>query len=197
MELGSYAMAEEPVHHGNQAVGKIVFGVFIAVVGFFIFVAFRNGWSLSLSELPEQVAFAFSGEAIDEIPEAAENIEVTVVSKKVITSSHGTYLSVSGEVINTNPGRRSQVIIRGRLYDTAGKMRGEARMPCGRAVDDKAIKKTALGGIQQHFSDDGVLHNCVLGPNDSKLFQVVFEDLPEDYTAEFDVKVKAVAAILK
>lgn len=196
MELGNFTVAPtEDEHHGNQALGKIVFGVFVAVVGFLVFVAFRNSWDLSLSELPEQVAFAVSGEAIDEVPESAENIEVTVISKKVISSAHGTYLSVAGEVINNNPGRRSQVIIRGKLYDSKGKIRGEARMPCGRAVDDKAIKKTVIGGIQNHFNDEGTIHNCQIGPNDSKLFQVVFEDVPDDYDAGFEVKVKAIAAV--
>jgi predicted Zn finger-like uncharacterized protein len=197
MELGSYAVSQAPEpHHGHQLAGKVAFGVIIVLIAFFLFVAGRNGWSLSLSALPEQVSFAFSSSSLEEIPESAENIEATVVTKKVVTSSRGTYLIVSGEVINNNPSGRSHILLRGRLYDGQGELRGEARMPCGRAIDKKIIRKTPAHSISQHYMDKGRLHNCQIGPNGNRIFQVVFNDLPDDYDAGFDIRVNAIAATI-
>ncbi|MBN2529283.1 MAG: zinc-ribbon domain-containing protein [Deltaproteobacteria bacterium] len=196
MELDSFAVQQHgvPVHHGHQMAGKVAFGVIVFLIFFFLFVAFRNGWSLSLSDLPEQIGFAFSGETMESIPDEAENIEAVVVSKKVLTSKLGTWLSVAGEVINNNPGSRSNIIMSGRLYDSKGELRSETRMPCGRSLDEKTIRKTAIGSIQQQFLANGTLYNCKIGPNDGRVFQLIFEDVPDDYDAGFEVKVKAVAA---
>ncbi|MBN2714833.1 MAG: zinc-ribbon domain-containing protein [Deltaproteobacteria bacterium] len=195
MELGSYAVTSHaPPPHGHQVAGKIIFGVIVLLIVFLLFVAFRNGWSLSLSGLPEQIAFAFSSEALEDIPDEAKNIEATVVSKKVVTSPRGGYLIVSGEVINNNPGSRSNVIVRGRLHDQKGDVRGEARMPCGHAVDEKVIRRTPPGSMNQHFMENGRPHNCQIGPNDNRIFQVVFDNLPADYDAGFDVHIMVVSA---
>ena len=80
------------------------------------------------------------------------------------------------------------------LYDSAGDLRAEARMPCGRAVDDKALKATPKGTVAGHFSPGGTLYNCQLSPDGSTLFQVIFENVPADYDATFEVKVMVVAA---
>jgi predicted Zn finger-like uncharacterized protein len=197
MELGSYAVSQAPEpNHGHQLAGKITFGVIVVLIVFFLFVAGRSGWSLSLSALPEQISFAFSSGSLEEIPESAKNIEATVVTKQVVTSSRGTYLIVSGEVINNNPSGRSNILLRGRLYDGKGELRGEARMPCGRVVDKKVIRKTPAHSISRHYMDRGNLINCQIDPNGGRIFQVVFNDLPEDYDAGFDIRVSAIAATI-
>ncbi len=194
LELDTYTIRSD-VHPGHQLAGKVIAGIFIALVGFLIFVAARNGWNLSIPDLPEQIAFAFSSEAGESLPAEVENMDVTVMDRRMVLADDGTaYLSVGGEVFNNNMAGRSHIILRGRLYDSAGDLRAEARMPCGRAVDDKALKATPKGTVAGHFSPGGTLYNCQLSPDGSTLFQVIFENVPADYDATFEVKVMVVAA---
>lgn len=194
LELGEYSVAAQEPPKDNQMVGKIVFGIFVFLVSVFVFVAFRNNWKLSLSQLPDQVAFAFSGEATESFPDAVENMEAMVVTRKVIAGKKATFLSVSGDITNNNPGSRSNVIVRARLYDGNGDMRGEAKMPCRRSVEDKLLKTTAKGALAAHFLTNGKVHDCSISPNGSALFQVVFDDVPDDYDASFQIKVQIVSA---
>jgi hypothetical protein len=194
LELDTYTIRSD-VHPGHQLAGKVIAGIFVALVGFLIFVAARNGWNLSIPDLPEQIAFAFSNEAGETLPAEVENMDVTVIDRRMVLADDGTaYLSVGGEVFNNNMAGRSHIILRGRLYDSAGDLRAEARMPCGRAVDDKALKATPKGTVAGHFSPGGTLYNCQLSPDGSTLFQVIFENVPADYDATFEVKVMVVAA---
>ena len=194
LELGTYTISEAPPPKGQTA-GKIVFFIGIMLIGFFIFVAYRNSWSLSLFELPEQVAFALSDEPTEQLPSSVKNIDTTMLDKKIVLSDKDIpYLVVSGEVVNNNPGTRQHIIIRGKLYDGEGKMRMEARMPCGRIVEEKTLKLTPQDAVTGHFATDGTLFNCSISPNDSTVFQVIFEKLPPDYNALFTVKLQAVAA---
>jgi hypothetical protein len=51
--------------------------------------------------------------------------------------------------------------------------------------------------VKDLYLTDGQLYNCHLSPNGSTIFQIVFEKVPVDYDAHFQIEVAAVAAIVK
>jgi predicted Zn finger-like uncharacterized protein len=196
LELGGFAIPDEIAGAtGSQTAGKIVVVGLVLVVVFFLFVAFRNGWSLSLEELPDQIGFAFSGAELDSIPDAARDIELQVSERHLVPAdSGGNYLVVTGTVFNSAIYSRREVIIRGRLVDSTGEIRGETRAPCGKVLGDETIRVTAPSAIEGHYRQDGVFHNCRIKADDTGVFQLIFADVPADYGSTFSVEVKAVAA---
>jgi predicted Zn finger-like uncharacterized protein len=193
LELGGYTMAESS---GTvQTIGKIVFGFILLIIGFFIFVAARNGWTLSTLELSDQIAFAFSDKTLEALPDTVKKIEATVSKKSIITGRNNKlFLSVVGEVINNNPTSRSHIIVKGELIDSNGNTRAMTRVPCGRVTEEDVIKKTKAGSVALLYRSGGDLYNCHIGPDDSTIFQIIFENVPSDYNAAFKVKVTPVAA---
>jgi len=196
LELSGYVIQDDQGSTGSgQAVGKFMTAVVVLVVLFFVFVAWRNGWSISFSDLPAQIGFAFSGESSDAISAEARDIEVTVADRRlVIADDKASYLVVSGTVFNAAAVGRSQVVLRGRLSDPSGELRDEARGPCGKVVDDEAIKATARGAIGGHFRSDGALVDCVIKSESDNVFQLIFENVPLDYSPDFTVEAVAVSA---
>ncbi|MBN2803969.1 MAG: zinc-ribbon domain-containing protein [Deltaproteobacteria bacterium] len=196
LELGSYSMTPE-IHHSRagQITGKIFFIAGLMITGLLIFTAYRNSWTFSIFDIREEIAFAFSDEPTENLPPAVENIDVSILDKKIVMSQQGdAFLVIAGEVVNNNPAVREHIIIRGKLYDADGKLRSSQRMPCGKVIDEKALKKTDKGEAAALFRDNGVIYNCSISSDDSTLFQIIFEDVPDDYNAMFNVKVQAVAA---
>jgi len=198
LELAGFVIADEPV--GNtaaQTAGKVFLIGLVLLVVFFVFVAYRNGWSLSLSELPEQVAFAFSGAEYEAVPAAARDIEPSVLERSLVqTEAGGHYLVVTGTVFNSALTPRREVLLRGRLLDGGGDIRGETRAPCGRVLDEQVIRATAPEAVDGHYRQDGIHYDCRIRAEGSTSFQLVFTDVPVDYGGGFTVDVRAVAAVV-
>jgi predicted Zn finger-like uncharacterized protein len=199
LELDGYTITDVPqataTSGSGQAVGKVMTVIVALVVLFFVFVAWRNDWSISFSDLPAQIGFAFSGDSSDSISAEARDIEVTVIERRlVIADDKATYLVVTGTVFNAATVGRNQVVLRGRLTDLTGELRDEARGPCGKVVDDEAIKATSRGAIAGHFRSGGSLVDCVVKPEGENVFQLIFENVPLDYSPDFNVEVVAVTA---
>ncbi|NLN63514.1 MAG: hypothetical protein GX146_11640 [Myxococcales bacterium] len=200
LDLGEYTLHHgiAPQATGNQRAGKVVFAVLLLVMIFLIFVTWRNDWNLSPLDLPDQVAFAFSGEAKESLPKAVKNIEAFVLKSAVVVDAQNkSLLSVTGDVYNNNPTARAHILLRGRLRDTAGKVRAETRLPCGRAYDNLALRNRKTASVRDLFLVDGVLYDCQISAQSSTLFQLVFDDLPDDYQPSFSVEVVPVAAVAK
>ncbi|HUT79261.1 MAG TPA: zinc-ribbon domain-containing protein [Polyangia bacterium] len=196
LELGGFAIPDESVSSsGAQTAGKIVVVGLILFTVFFLFVAFRNGWSLSLEELSDQISFAFSGAEHEPIPDAARDIELQISERHLVQAdSGGHYLVVSGTAFNSAIYSRREVIVRGRLVDSNGEIRGETRAPCGKVLEDETIRVTAPEAIEGHYRQGGVFHICRIKADDTGVFQLIFADVPADYGSTFTVEVKAVAA---
>ena len=101
---------------------------------------------------------------------------------------------VTGTVFNTATVGRNQIVLRGRLLDLAGELSDETRGPCGKVVEEEAIKATAKGAIGGHFRSGGSLIDCVIKPVGDNVFQLIFENVPLDYSPDFTVDVVAVSA---
>jgi predicted Zn finger-like uncharacterized protein len=196
LELGGYAIADEsPPAGSGQLVGKVMTAIIILVILLFVFVAWRNGWSISLSDLPGQFAFAFSGDSSDAVSIEARDLEVTISERNLVIADDKTaYLVVNGTIFNAASTGRSEAVLLGRLLDPTGEVRDESRGPCGKIIDDPAIKATAKGAMGGHFRQGGSLFDCTIKPEGSTVFQLIFEEVPLDYDSKFSVEVKAVSA---
>ncbi|MBW2277046.1 MAG: zinc-ribbon domain-containing protein [Deltaproteobacteria bacterium] len=196
LELSGYAIAEEQTTtESGQAVGKFMTVIVVLVVIFLVFVAWRNDWSISLGDLPAQIGFAFSGDESDAISSEAREIDVMIADRRLMIADDKTsYLVVTGTVYNGASVGRNAVVLRGRLTDLTGELRDEVRGPCGKMVEDEAIKATAKGAIGGHFRSGGTFSDCVIKTDGDNVFQLIFENVPLDYSPDFNVEVIAVSA---
>ncbi len=194
LDLGGFAISNEIPAKG-QAIGKVIFVVVVLLVGFLVFVAYRNGWAISIPALPDQIAFAFSGEELEDLPKEARDIEAIIDRRKIIMNREKTpFLVVQGEVTNNATVGRSRIIMRASLIDTVGDIRAQVRAPCGKLMDDSVIEATPKGAMEGHYRRGGALYNCSVEGNGNTVFQLIFDEVPADYDDSFDVRVQAVAA---
>ncbi len=194
LDLGGFAIANEVPTRG-QAIGKVIFVMVVLLVGFLVFVAYRNGWAISIPALGDQIAFALSGEKLEELPKEARDIETMIHRRKIIINREKVpFLVVQGEVTNNAAAKRSRIIMRAQLIDTVGDIRAQVRAPCGKLIDDSVIEATPKGAMEGHYRRGGALHNCSVEGNGNTVFQLIFDEVPADYEDSFDVRVQAVAA---
>lgn len=192
--MGGFAISNEVPVKG-QAIGKVIFLVVVLLVGFLVFVAYRNGWTISIPALPDQIAFAFSGEEFEDLPAEARDIEAIIDRRRIIMNRDNIpFLVVQGEVTNNATVGRSKIIMRASLIDTVGDIRAQVRAPCGRLLDDSVIEATQKGSIEGHYRRGGAIYNCSVEGNGNTVFQLIFDEVPADYDDSFDVRVQAVAA---
>lgn len=196
LELSVYSIPTETRSRGAQAFGKFLFFVFALGVLFFVFVLVRNDFSLSLSKLDAQIGYAFSGAKPEVISEEARRIDVVVSAKTLIKAANGaSYLIVTGDVFNKGFTGASRIILRGRLVTAAQETVAEVRAPCGKTVDEETIKMTHKGAMSGHYrTKTGELYNCVISVDGSSAFQIVFDDVPDDYEKSLNVEITAVTA---
>lgn len=194
LDLGGYAVPDVQPSQ-SQKLGKIM-GLSSAFVFLLLtFVMYRNGWSLSLSELPDQFAFAFSGEAYEELPPEVDGLEAMVEERRIIDrGKRGRLLSVVGTAYNNTPLKRQDVILKGQLIDENGDVQQELRLPCDKFFEDNALKRAAQGKIALLYQDKGKPHSCTIPGESRALFQMVFENPPADYSDAYTIKVIPVSA---
>jgi predicted Zn finger-like uncharacterized protein len=190
LELGDYAAPSEK----SQRIGKIVAISIGVVVLLFVFVTYRNGWSLSLSELPQEFAFAFSGGERENLPDEVADLEATVSERRVVTTRTSTYLVVTGTVFNNSQVKRSKIMLRGRLIDVTGDVRKTTEAPCEITLDDLLLKQISPGQVRSHYREKGKPFNCILKGEASTSFQLIFASPPADYNKSFDIEVLPIFA---
>jgi predicted Zn finger-like uncharacterized protein len=193
--LDEYAI---PEHTGRgQVVGKIVTVLMLIVVGFLVWVAYRNGWSLNPVELPDQIAFALSDKVHESFPDEVQGLDLTVDTRRVLEGAgKNKVLHVKGTIYNTNRTERFGIVLRARLLDPLGTVRSEMRIPCGVHIDDETVKATAKGAMAGHYLKSGALFDCRVYPNESLFFEAVFDELPADFDDSYTVAVQPVDAHL-
>ncbi|MDJ0761641.1 MAG: zinc-ribbon domain-containing protein [Myxococcota bacterium] len=179
----------------TRRAGKIVTGAVGFIIIFFIFVAFRNGWQLSVPDLSSQVAFAFSTRTFEKLPDEVKGLEVNVYDRRTLIASDGRpILVVLGDIQNNAPTRRTHILLRGRVLDDGGTVRAETKLPCGVMVDDIEIKATAKGGMREHFLTGASPYNCDLRPEGFCKYKLVFDPSPETTDSLSNIEVVAIAA---
>jgi len=192
LDLGGYAMDEPSTTNSTgQTVGKIMALLVVGVVCLLAFVMYRSGWQLSIVDLPKQVAFAFSNKPRDVLPPEVEELEVTVDSHELVTRRKGgPLLVVNGTVYNNGKIKLANIVLRGRLYDSAGDMRGQVLVPCNKLFENGRLKKVREGEAALLYRKKGVMHDCAISAESSTLYQLIFEPVPADFDRSFEIEVK-------
>ena len=166
-----------------------------AIFLFVMFVLARNGWELSASEFPAQVAFAFLGGDREFLPKEVDEIETTIVSQRLLSrSGKNSLLLVTGEVFNNDVVQRSNVVLRGRLIDGTGEIRQELRFPCDKSFDERQLQAVKAGQVPMLYNIGGKMKDCTISPESASLYQLVLDGVPTDYNDSFKVEVKPVFA---
>jgi len=198
LELSGYSIPTETKSRGAQAFGKFVFVILIILGGLFVFVLYRNDWSLSGEDLDAQISGAFSGEKREKISEEAHNLDVVVSARNLVDASGGAkYLVVTGDVFNRGFTGLSRIVLRARLSVGAQETVAEVRAPCGKTIDLETVKMTPKGAMAGHFrTREGALYNCVISAGGSTPFQLVIDDVPPEYGSTATLEVTAVSAQL-
>ncbi len=198
LDLGSYAapfaVSYAAPSEQSQKIGKIMASFTVAFMLLILFVVYRNGWTLSLSNSPEQFAFAFSGAAREVLPDEVRDLEAVISNERILSSGSKTYLIVKGTLFNNAPVKRTNIMLRARLYDTSDELRAEVKAPCNVIVEDPDIKRTPQGQIDQYYSKHGNPVNCTVKQESSTLYQLIFETPPLDYNPGFKVEVTPIFA---
>ena len=193
LELESYAI--QPLPSKRQLLGKLAFGIIVFSVLFFVFVAYRNNWSLSTSKLRSQIGIAFSGGRHENLPPEVKGLEVVVQDRRILPRNDQTpVLVVYGKVFNNSPVARTNVMLRGRLIDKKGKTRSQLRFPCNRVLTDAKIQRDKKGSITRYYKKNDSVLNCIIGGESNREFQLLVEDLPVDFNDSYEVLVEAISA---
>ncbi|MDJ0763807.1 MAG: zinc-ribbon domain-containing protein [Myxococcota bacterium] len=191
LELDDYVAKSAP--SAAQMAGKVMFVLVIAVTVFFVFVAFRNDWELSFDKLGDQIGTAFSTGSSTALPAELEGLEVIIRERRVLHRNRKPpLLIVTGRVFNNTPYRRARLLLIGSVLDADDKLRRQARLPCDKVISDALLKK-ARAVVPLYRDRDG-FHNCKIGPESTAVFQLVFEDPPQDFDDTFRVEVMPVVA---
>ncbi len=193
LDLGDYSMGEESAQ--SKIVGKVVTTALVLIVLFMLFVAYRNGWSLSAPVLGSQIAFAFSGKEYEALPDEVKDLEATVEGRDTVTAGDGrTLLLVSGHVHNNGPTSRTHIMLRGRLLGAEGEVRAEAKAPCGFTIENTDLRAAAKGTISSLYRTGGKPVNCSVKGDASGAYQLVFDDPPKDHASLQTLEVAPISA---
>jgi len=171
----------------------VIILVLACSIGFLAFVAERNDWLLSISELPEQIEIAFHGSPEEQKAMALSEPPVVEISE-VLQNKHkdgDPIWIVSGTVTNASTVKREQVIIRGQIVESDGDVAFESSVPCGRVFLNRRIRSTPRDDVDKLWIIKRKKYNCTLAPKGIKKFQLVFEDIPPGYKNKYSINAKA------
>jgi hypothetical protein len=173
----------------------LILGIFALLVGFLVFVAEQNSWALSFSRLPEQVDNAFFGNSGEHARASAAPLVVTVYEGSQLKhKDKDPILVVRGEVLNPADIERTHILLEGQIVEKSGKVAFEAKGPCGKIYRNRKLRKTSRNSMNKLWTKSGELHNCKLQKDKSAKFQLVFDNIPADYSEEYTIRVKATHA---
>jgi len=193
LDLGEYATENKKSFKWFSVVFSIAAAV--VLICFFTFVSAKNEWSLSISNISEQISIAFYGKQEIELPSEVKGLVISPLESYELVAKDGRKIIVAkGRVENTLNEIRTAVILEAKLIDKSGKVRRKITAPCGRNVNNKKLKKSKRGTGQKLFKIRGKDYNCKIAPQKTAKYKIFFEDLPEDYNNTFVVELKAIFA---
>ncbi len=165
--------------------------VAVVFIGFVLFVAYRNDWSISINQLNRDIKRAFS-------MQTKEDISRDLVQQMTITPGKGYTLKVargatvgviSGEIQNNTTSDVSHVLLEGRIVDSAENIVGTVIVPCGVKPADQRLRKVRAARIPNIYLKKGVVRNCSIRSGYSKSFKVIFHQMPRNSASTFTFRV--------
>ncbi len=173
-ELAGHMMSSDPEETDTtRLAGKVMSLITALLIIFFIFVFYRNGWSLGFSNLPEQIGVAFSSRAHESFPEATKSIELQILDKKNLKAKDGSELIlVSGTVFNNATTKRSNIILRGGFRDKSGELRSFFEAPCGQTITPKSLVSVSPSNWKVFYEKNGKTISCHMAPESTIHFEL-------------------------
>jgi hypothetical protein len=176
----------------NRLLAGVLIAIGVALVLMLLaFVALKNKGVLELDNLPEQVKIALADEPLKTRDQASPPLDITLNNGyRLIIKDKKPILVVKGKIENTGSVKRTRIILEGRIVDNTGQVQFTTRAPCGKMFANKRLRKTKRGAFSKLFVRKKEYINCVLEPGQKKWFQLIFDDIPEDYDDDYTVQVK-------
>ncbi|MCU0661914.1 MAG: zinc-ribbon domain-containing protein [Myxococcota bacterium] len=191
LELNTFAVGLE--NPRNRLIGMIVSGALAATVLFFVFVAYRNGWTLSSGRLSKSIAYAVSGRPSDQLPAEVSGLEITVESARTIQRIGAPeVLVVEGSVFNNTGVNRSEVVLRLRIFDSSDNIASQVEAPCGSFLKESEIVKLPSGQAPKPSASA-----CTVPADSTAVYQFLLEKFPTGVNLKDDVDVKPIAAAIR
>jgi len=173
---------------------SVMIGAVVGLLIFSLFVAYRNNWAITFSELDHHIFVAFTGESRTMAP-PLEQIQVQIdIGYKLSKIDGETLLVVNGHVKNNSQAKLAKVNLQGRLVTKDGITLFETHSPCGRVFKDKKLRSTHNGKFTKLFKHKGRNYNCRIKSNSKRKFQLIFESIPADFNEPYEIRVEPLSA---
>ena len=194
LELSDYAIGS--FHRAAIRKLWIAGGISCLIIGFVLYVAAMNRWSISINRLDGDIKRAFF------LMTPAE-VEADLLQQMSVSLGRGYTLKVRqgrtvgiirGEIQNNTPVAVSNVMLEGRILDTGGQVVKTLLVPCGVKIQDNRLRKMRHDRIPLLYRRKGQPANCTIKSGYSEYFKVVFHDLPKYFNSAYVFEVHPYAA---
>lgn len=183
--------AKEIVSIRSFITRSLVVSVLLAAA-FFGFVAWQNGWNLSLRKLPKQIEIAVLGKDSKNSPDDVEGLKIDLGEiYKLKAIDDRTVLVVNGKVTNATRRKKIELLLKGTVVGPGGVALFEVKAPCGMVRSDVVLKMSKKGTLENYYKNKGEYRSCELNIGSVKTYQIVFDDVPPNVKEPFTVKVTA------
>jgi hypothetical protein len=193
------SVAPEPIRRIPKSIKwyhVALMGAIVFTVTFLGYLTYHNKGVLELDKLPDQVQVAIEGAP----PEQNESTDIEQLSValdegyKLKLTDGNLILVVKGQIENPADVTRNNIILQGQIVDKAQKVRFTSRAPCGKVIANRKLKRIKKGKFAKLFVRRGEFINCILKPGQKKKFQLIFDDMPTDFSDNYSVRVKTLFA---
>ncbi|MBN2803465.1 MAG: hypothetical protein JXR91_10245 [Deltaproteobacteria bacterium] len=165
--------------------------LFFSVLGFFVFVAAANDWTISVNKFDEQVKRTFglltqeekSRDLFTMVPVLLEKGYPLRLRKGL--KKERLVGIITGSLQNNSPYELQHVILEGVLLDKARNVVATTAVPCGIIVSDKKIGATRNRNIIKLYNDGEEVFNCKVKSGFNETFKVIFTEIPKDFDSSY------------
>ncbi|MBN2715546.1 MAG: hypothetical protein JXX14_06800 [Deltaproteobacteria bacterium] len=168
-------------------------------IGFVLYVAGMNGWSLSINRLDQDIKRAFSLQTDAEITaDLVQQLSITLGKGYTLKVRQGRTVGViRGEIQNNSRFDVTQVMLEGRILDASRNVVSTVVVPCNVKLPDKRLRKVRAQRIPRLYLRGGKPAVCNIRSGYSTPFNVIFHQLPAYFnsTHSFEVHARAAAAV--
>ncbi|MDA8404162.1 MAG: zinc-ribbon domain-containing protein [Desulfobacteraceae bacterium] len=184
-------MARMPEKEKSRSLKKIWVGVLLLIIiGTIGFI----GWKMLGGKVETPSAPPAVKEQVKDMGNLQMEMIATPAYKFVENKTSGELLIITGNVTNRYDHPRSNVQVKGTLYNNAGKVIISSAVYCGNMFTDEELTdldmKTIEGRLNNRMGDNQ--SNSGVKPGQSVPFTVIFKNLPADM-GEFTIEVTASA----
>lgn len=188
-EIGSFRRAA-------RAKASVAAGIAALGIGFIVYVAGMNNWTISINKWDRDVKRAFFLQNDEEVSaDLVEQMNVTLGKGYTLKPAKGKKVGIiQGEIQNNSQMNVSEVLLEGRILDATKKLVTTVIQPCDVKIPDRQLRNTRTANIPKLFIKDGVPINCEIKSGYSTDFKIVFHELPRYFNSTYIFEVHPYSA---